>query len=200
MRPATPLELKDVTVRDYVRDSARMGAPMTVQEAERRALVDCQIYDAVMREQRPTAPAKPDPEREAAKAAELDKQAADVGAEINRGQVETKRAPVAALHKRHRPDSRAAYAKGRILRILEGATPSASLETACQTATIPSLALEVMRLYSNMVTRGFPRRPQDERNPFFGMSDLDASQMMQAMLENICDRSTGKLGPWWVPK
>ncbi len=200
MRPATPIELKEITVRDYVRDSARAGSPMTVAEAERRAQVDCQIYDAVMRDQRPRGPAAPDPAKEAAKAAVLDDEAAKVGAEIDRGQVKTRRAPVATLHKRHRADSRAAYAKGRVRRILEGATPHRDLKVACSTATIPALALEIMTLYANLATRGIPRRIIDEPNPFAGMSERDASRMAQAILESICDRSSGRLGPWWVPK
>lgn len=200
MRPATPTELREITVRDYLRDAERRGAPMTHAEAQRRALVDCQIHDAVIREERPRAPAPPDPAKAEAKAGELDRQAAALGAEVDHGQLKTRRAPLAALHKRHRVDSRAAFAKGRIRRILEGASMSSDLRVACSTATCPDLALEVLRLYANLFTRGVPRRPGDEQNPFFGMSDRDASRMAQAILENICDRSSGRLGPWWVPK
>ena len=87
-----------------------------------------------------------------------------------------------------------------IARILEGATPSTDLRAACSTATCPDLAYEIMTTYANAVTRGMPRRSGDEANPFFGMSEVDTSRMMQAILEGIADRSSGRLGPWWVPK
>jgi hypothetical protein len=197
----SPQGLRDVTVRDYLRDSARFGAPMTRTQAERLAVRDCEIYDAVTRA-RVDAPAAPDPAKVAEKAALLDAEAAAVGAEVMHAPLEsaTRRSPVATLHKRHRPDSRMAFAKGRIRRILEGVSPHKDLTKACSTATIPDLALEVMKLYINLATRGAPRRPTDEPNPFFGMSEHDASRMAQAILEGICDRSSGRMGPWWVPK
>jgi hypothetical protein len=200
VKPATPIQLRDVTVRDYLRDSARLGQPMTVAEAERRARIDCDIYDAVMREQRPSTPAKPDPAAEARKAEALDVEAAAVGVEVDRGQVKMRRAPVAMLHKRHKRDSRAAFLKGRIARILEGSSRSTDFRVACSTATCPDLAYEIMTTYANAVTRGMPRRSGDEPNPFAGMSEVDTSRMMQAILEGIADRSSGRLGPWWVPK
>lgn len=198
----SPQGLRDVTVRDYLRDSARFGAPLTTAQAERLAVRDCEIYDAVTRASADAAPAAPDPAKEAEKAAQLDAEAAAVGAEVMHAPMETatRRSTVATLHKHHRPDSRMAFAKGRIRRICEGTSPNKDLVKACSTATIPALALEVTKLYINLATRGAPRRPTDEPNPFFGMSEDDASRMAQAILENICDRSSGRLGPWWVPK
>lgn len=201
MRLATPNELKEITIRDYMRDAARAGRSMSIGQAERLALRDCQIYDAVTREQRaPQAPAAPDPAKVAEKAAALDVEAAKVGAEVDHGQIKTRRAPVATLHKRHRKDSRAAFVKGRINRIISGATPSRDFKVACSTAECPDLAYEVMTMYANIVTRNMPRRAIDEPNPFAGMTERDASRMSMAILENICDRSSGRLGPWWVPK
>ena len=43
-------------------------------------------------------------------------------------------------------------------------------------------------------------RPGDEANPFHGLDPIDFGAKFQRMIEDICDRSTSKLGPWWVPK
>ena len=193
----SPQGLRDVTVRDYLRDSAKIGAPLTTAQAERLAVRDCEIYDAVTRTQVSHAAAAPDPAKVAEKAAQLDNEAAKVGATLLHEPVATatRRSPVATMHKRHRADSRMSFAKGRICRILEGITPNKDLVKACETATIPALALEVLRMYANFATRGAARRPTDEPNPFTGLSERDASRMAQAILENICDRSSGRIDP-----
>ena len=133
----SPQGLRDVTVRDYLRDSARFGAPLTTAQAERLAVRDCEIYDAVTRASADAAPAAPDPAKEAEKAAQLDAEAAAVGAEVMHAPMETatRRSTVATLHKHHRPDSRMAFAKGRIRRICEGTSPNKDLAKACSTAT-----------------------------------------------------------------
>jgi hypothetical protein len=39
-----------------------------------------------------------------------------------------------------------------------------------------------------------------KRNRFDGLSDRDASRMLARCIEDIADRSTKWLGPWFVPK
>ena len=193
------LALKDRTVRDYKRAAERAGLPVDMGAIERVAAEDCATYDAVMRNATPTAPAKPDPEKEAAHAAELDRQAAAVGGTIDHGDIVYEKRTIAALHNRPLPDSRLAHASGRVLRILQGATPSKDFRIACSTCECPDLAYELLRLIAQIVTRLQPQRPRDEPNPFHGLSEIDASRLYQRRVEDICDRSTGKLGPWWVP-
>lgn len=88
------------------------------------------------------------------------------------------------------------HAKARIARILEGAGSfgASTFAEAVKTAAIPHLAVEVMNLYINFQ---LPDR-QSKRNPFVGLSQRDRQRVFLAMVYDICDRSTGKLGPWWV--
>jgi len=37
-----------------------------------------------------------------------------------------------------------------------------------------------------------------DHNPFRGLSDKDAARMFMRRVYDICDRSTGVLGHWWV--
>lgn len=99
-----------------------------------------------------------------------------------------------------------AYACARIARILEGARPSwgafsrdAALESACKTAGHPKCARMFMEIYSYFVTRGRPAPLlKTDHNPFRGLSDRDAWAKWYALIEKICDASTGKLGTWRV--
>jgi hypothetical protein len=98
------------------------------------------------------------------------------------------------------------YACARIGRILEGAKPSwgafsrgGALESACQTAAHPKCARWFMETYSYFMTRHQPAPIlKTDHNPFRGLSDVDAWGKFYALVERICDASTGKLGTWRV--
>jgi hypothetical protein len=122
VQPLTGRALRDRTIRDYRRAAERAGQSVDARAIESLAIHDCEVYDAVTRAARPSAPAKPDPELEAKREAALDEMAAEVGVEIDRGGVSYKRAPISRLHTSHVPTSRAAYATARIQRIISGAT------------------------------------------------------------------------------
>ncbi len=200
MQPLTGRALRDRTIRDYRRTAERAGQVVDAREIERLAIHDCQVYDAVMREARPVGEAKPDPEAEVKREAALDEMAAAEGVEIDHGQVSYQRAPISRLHTSHVPTSRAAYATARIQRIISGATADRNPVVATSTCEIPHLALEVYRLFAQVATRGRKPRPGDETNPYHGRSNADVSRMIDRAVEDICDRSSGRLGPWWVPK
>lgn len=55
--------------------------------------------------------------------------------------------------------------------------------------TIPALADEWATLMVDVIT---------PRGDFVGKSVADSERMFWAKAERICDKSTGKLGPWWV--
>lgn len=200
MRPVTGTDLRDVTVRDYKRAAERAGMPIDLAEIERQATADCETYDAVRRAVVPTGPAAPDPAKEQEKADELDRQAADAGATIIRDQRKIVRKKLAALHATPKPGSRWSLALGRIARIVSGATPSTDRRKLVSTCEIPALAWEVMRIQAYVVTRHVPPRFGDEINPFYGLSTRDFTRKFQRMIEDVADQSTGKLGPWFVPK
>jgi hypothetical protein len=99
-----------------------------------------------------------------------------------------------------------ANACARIRRILEGARPSfgaysrdAALESACKSAAHPKCARLYMETWAYFMTRERPANLlKTDHNPFRGLSDDDAYGKWYALVERICDMSTGKLGTWRV--
>lgn len=101
----------------------------------------------------------------------------------------------------HKVSPRWPYACARIQRILEGAQPARghSFESACKTAAYPRLAQDFMELYSYYLTRDKPAPiVGTDHNPFRLMSGRDAVAKFQVLVEKICDRSTAKMGGWYV--
>jgi len=99
-----------------------------------------------------------------------------------------------------------AHACARIARILEGAKPAhgafsrdAALESAIKSAAHPRCAKMYMEAWSYFMTRQRPAPIlKTDHNPFRGLSDREAYGKWYAMIENICEKSTGKLGAWRV--
>lgn len=88
------------------------------------------------------------------------------------------------------------HAKARCFRIMEGTGADHQITTAeaVKTANIPHLALEI-----RLLTLHYMLRHRLSRfNPFLGLSDVDAARKLRAMVFDICDRSTGKLGHWFT--
>jgi len=98
------------------------------------------------------------------------------------------------------------YACARIGRILEGAKPSlgaftssAAIESACRSAAHPRLARRFMETYAYFLTRSKPSPTVGaDHNPFRMLSDREAYAKWYAIIEDICEKSTGKLGTWRV--
>ena len=90
------------------------------------------------------------------------------------------------------------FAVARIYRIGEGAKAS-TFGRATDSAECPALAKEYLELYAYYMTRRAPAPLYKiDHNPFRHLSDKDAARMFERRVEDICDRSTGRLGPWWV--
>jgi hypothetical protein len=85
----------------------------------------------------------------------------------------------------------------RLHRILEGAGGRSTPSEALANATHPKLAKEFVALWFFFMTRhSAPPVTGIDPNPFRNLSELDAGAKLHRLLENICDRSTGKMGPW----
>lgn len=110
----------------------------------------------------------------------------------NRGEVvRTKVLDASALFS----GERWALAGGRIARIVEGVAPNVSnIRKACESAAVPHLARDYVETWWFFMNRFRP----SAFNPFYGMSEVDAARLLVRKVEDICDRSTGKLGPWYV--
>jgi len=195
LRPlTTAVELKEATVRDYSRAARRHGQTPDMAALERLAIADLTTVDAFKREQR----AAPTKERRAPRKR-------DAGT-LEKAQQETGVKVVAPSSARQRPEvlyanavkrfPRWPYAMGRMKRILEGAGQGKTLEDGLANAAMPALAREYFLLWGHFLTRN----QRSKHNPFLGLSEKDASRAFMRGVEDICDRSTGVLGPWWVPK
>jgi hypothetical protein len=211
LKPLTSaLELKDATVRDYRKIAERSGRPVDMRAIEALAVSDCQVYEGVSREA-PKVP-KQTPEQLAEvrrirrESREREQAAAEGIVPINPGMVKRRR--VKQMHTAPEADSRWHLAMVRIARLLKGIKPAIGhyknidemRRVMFEDCEVPHLAAEIDRIRALMVVRDRMPRPGDEPNPFFGMNKTDAGNLLQRMLEDVCDLSTGKCGPWRTPK
>lgn len=197
----TALELKEATVRDYKRAAERAGQVVDMRQIEALAVHDCQVYDGVRREAAPPRQQTPEEKAEIARIRkeQLAQEQAAIGATaVDKKQLRRRR--VKQMHAVSKWNDRWSLAKGRVAQICRGISRHSDIKVATSTCEIPHLAYEIYRIRADFVVRFRKPRPGDEPNPFFGMSDVDAGLLLQRKIEDVCDRSTGKLGPWLVPK
>lgn len=205
----TPLQLKEATVRDYRKAAERAGVPVDMREIEAQAIADCHVHDGVTRDAKPRRQQTPEELAEVRRLRResVEREQAQVGAVAVRPK-DIRRRVVRQMHAKPESDSRWEAALVRIARLLRGVKApigrmsniDAARRYMFEDCEIPHLADEIDRVRALMVVRDRMPRPGDEPNPFFGMNKDDAGDLLQRMLEDICDRSTGKCGPWLVPK
>lgn len=192
---ASPLELRDATVRDYTRAARRIGLEPDVEAIARLAQADLTLVDAYEREvKRSPAPAAPR-QRARPRQSALEKAQQEQGVKVVQDHA-TRDRPHVLYAKAHMVSQRWSHATARIARILQGVTASSDISQSLQDAVAPKLAKEFAELYIHFQLRG----RQSKHNPFRGLSARDAARMFVRKVEDICDRSTGipGLGPWWV--
>jgi hypothetical protein len=201
----SPQELRARLARSYIAAYRRAGIQQTDQELEALALADCELVDAARRNGElghgPTAPPTSMPTR---------LEGAPVPEPIARAleQTNTRLAPDATpdripmLHRNpQKVAEKWAYACARINRIIEACAhvKVTTIGEAAAASEYPKLAREWAELWSFWMTRGraAPLTGVDH-NPFRMLSDRDASRLFMRKVYDICDRSTGVLGSWWV--
>lgn len=91
-------------------------------------------------------------------------------------------------------------AVGRFLRIFQGIAKSSDVTKAVSGAEYPELTREAVELWFHYFTDRHRPAPLTgvDRNPFRGMSDKDATRKFMRLVEDVCDRSTGKMGSWYA--
>jgi hypothetical protein len=107
------------------------------------------------------------------------------------------RTHVPILHRQaHLVSERWAHACARIFRILEGAGKCGAITTASSVrdAEMPILANEYMRAFKLYT---WLRYVDADWNPYRGMNESDAAKKFMRVVADICDRSTGRMGPWY---
>lgn len=183
----SPQWVKDALIEDYSR-MARVGSTgATANEIESLALHDLAVHEAVQRDAKPAAPrVKKDRATEAPKAvvAQADAQ----GWEL------TKRPAPAAKRKRFagfldktpaNPKQAAAIMRlGQVLQPKSLFRPSKEFDYV-----LPRLAQWWVETMHDL---------DRNRGEFEGKSAADCERIVWRRVEDICDKSTGALGPWWV--
>lgn len=194
MNKPTPQEVREGMVADYADNVRKAGGTVDLADIERVVAADLQVYEAV-ESARKAAPA-PKPkidERE------------DTAAIVARSKgMELYRRPIGAdvadplLDK----DPRKVSAKfpammARIKRIIapRGNVRQRTFTKSLEEMTAPKLAREFLNLFICYQQPSIPVRG----NPFLEMANpRDRARMFLRKVEDICDRSTGSMGPWWV--
>lgn len=199
MKPLTPQQLRDATVRDYARNVRRAGGVPDMRAIERLALADLALVDAHERERkRAPAPAKKI-EQPKKRSNELEEHCQEHGIRTAVREC-TPEKPRSVLDMNAQAVSeRWGYAMGRINRILEPrgnikAAANKGMDAVVQEAAYPKLAAKFLNLWTWFLMR----HTRSKWNPFYGMSQQDAARMFMRGVENICDESTGVLGSWYT--
>ena len=197
-RRLSPHELREATIRDYRAAAERAGLAIDLAELERQAVRDCEMADRFNATASVRARAVKPPDAKARRTKIEGDLAKNGVALVEPGEV--KRAPIATMHSAGGTD-RWQRAKGRCIRIMAGATSHPNRAVAFSTCELPHLAFALWRVQCDLIaSRVWRPRPGDEPNEFYGLSAVDKSRLLQRKIEDICDLSTGRLGPWRTPK
>lgn len=193
--------IRERMIAGYTKSYARAGIAMSLRDIERQVVEDCNLVDNARSAGdlhtggKPTKKRAPKPRPDVIGNAQR-----ETGTTLHvdeRGTVVRSR----VLHQRPQMTSeRWGFAAGRIKRILEGVRKdTSSLVVAVEDAELGALATEYADVWGHFMTRmQLPPLSGNDRNPFRGMSDRDAARKFQRLVEDICDKSTGKLGSWYT--
>lgn len=185
-----PIWVKETLVEDYKAQAEQRGVTPSAADVERIVLEDLRISDAVDREAKPAAPRKP-VERPAEPSRRVTNLAESLGWRV---------------YKRGSPDAPARRTHADFL----GRPPKTEKQRAIIVRMGRLLAQESPVRLSR--TTDFVGRAcaedfvklivdlKEQRGEFLGKSPRDCERIFWARAQDICDRSTGKHGQWWVPK
>ena len=184
-----PLWCKETMVEDYLDVAAKNGATPSSSDVERLALADLAVHSAVVREAKPMpARAKREPSKAPGQSVQT------LAASLDSRVVKRSLAPTKPKPKRFTgfldkkpatPRQAAAIMRlGQILNPQSYFRPSKEFDYK-----LPELAKEFA---------GAMQRLERGTYEFEGKSAIDCERIMWRRIEDICDRSTGSLGFWWV--
>ena len=191
LRPlTTPHELRDATVRDYAEQQRRSGLAPDMSAIERQAIADLVLvdqYNAGLGARTKSSSTKKPRQRTG-----VEVKAKAAGHRVKMGAVSTS---AKLLDQRaHKVSEKWSHATARLWRIVQGISATSDLRASVLTAQDPERAREVVEMWIHYLLRG----RQSKWNPFAGLGEHDAARKFMAMTFDICDRSTAKLGPWWI--
>lgn len=178
--------VKETLVEDYLDIARKNGVNPSSSDVEKLAIGDLTLTDAVERTAKPIA--KPKPDSTAPIAAKAQNLASETGWELTKKPLQPQRARRSANFLNRRPQNpKQAAAIMRLGQILQPASwfrPSEGLDYV-----IPALAQSFAEMMQRL-DRGLVE--------FQGKSDIDCERIAWRHIEDLCDKSTGKLGHWWV--
>lgn len=184
-------------VASYLESYRRAGISMSQDQVEKQVVADCELVDAARRHGE-IGGAKPKRDERQTRPDVVEAAQRATGTRLTRGEQQYDRfrfldaSPQAT-------SERWGFATARLYRILEGVGKSSNFVTAVKNAEYPALAQAAAELWMHWLTRGMPAPSLGvDHNPFRGLSNRDASRVFMRLVEDICDRSTGVLGPWYT--
>lgn len=190
----TPIQKRDVLVKSYMDSYRRANIAMTRDEVERQVIADCELVDAAARagELSNSSPKAKPAAKKRPRANALEQAERVTGVRLL-GQGDKPPEiwrPTFLFQNPQQVSERWGYAVARIARICEGGAKEGALAP---------LARDYKTLYACFLLRNVPAIARGfTRNDFDGLSDRDAARAFMRGVEDICDRSTGVLGGWYV--
>lgn len=199
----TPQEMRARLVASYIDSYNKLQIAMHRDAVERQVLADLEMVDSAKRAGDLSSGQRKAPSKTRGKDA-LHAAVAETGggARLVDGKGKTVRS---RMFDGPGGDARWRACKARVFRILQGAQGSTlgrALQDAGGSALRP-LAQEVGEQYAlYMVRNPFPHPCgvgcNVNGNPYCSIADSEADGKFRRKLEDICDRSTGVLGSWYV--
>lgn len=193
-----PHHVRDGMIAEYTDHVRKHGVDPDPRDIERIVAADLAVTEAVEREAKaPGAAPTPCVRDESENAAKAFTAERGLGFYRRPEPEANERRPIRDPLLDRNPlqvSARFPYAMARIKRILErgsgGGRPK-GLVAAVQDMAIPVLAKEFLDTFFDYNTG---------RGEYRGLSQRDRARLFVRRVEDICDKSTGRLGPWWVPK
>jgi hypothetical protein len=188
------IQLRDAIAEDYRRNAARLGRPISIEDAQRLAQSDLELVERAEDDlvRAPSVPAKTARMREEGDAEVL---ADGIGGRLVRRDGGSPDAhetlPRTAEGLRAAVGERA-FAMLKRMRQLMAIAPGASAsfrDPGSAPWMFRRFALDLLSIHSDF---SFSRRG------YRFMSEADKQRKYWRDVEDVCDRSTGVLGPWWV--
>jgi hypothetical protein len=194
--PLSPHEVRARMVASYRASYQRAGSNATEREIEQLVVADCELVDRARAAGHLTSGGKRDRAPGPVRPDLLAKAQHDTGTRIT-----DKVTPVRirALHSDPMQVSeRWGSAVHRIGQVLERTARASSLGAAVAGAELPVLAKRYADTWSYFITADRPAPAGVDHNPFRSLAPKDRARAFMRAVEDICDASTGALGPWWV--
>lgn len=201
MKPPSNIELKNVMVSDYARGVKNSGGTPDMAAVERQVLADLAMVDQYNSEEAAKPKRAPVVKERDIRTSELETELADKNLRAYVRDIPEEETGDMILDATPKSE-KAIRMFGRVKQFMRPrgdigavARGGGALRDCVVECTDPDLSLEFLELWT---WYGPLRRLPNPKNKFFLMNDLDAAAAFIRGLEDICDRSTGKFGPWWV--